>query len=120
MLFACRLYGCSLDCFIEQFRKYLLFPLLRVPKFPMVLCRRASVNRPPTPRAEEDGEKEPSLREIINVKVLLIFPILRESNNEILGPFCFSLLAIYDPVAQRWSFLASGVWSKRVGLVRFS
>lgn len=31
--------------------------------------RRASVNRPPTPDADEDRESEPTLQEIINIKV---------------------------------------------------
>ncbi|WVZ67656.1 hypothetical protein U9M48_016706, partial [Paspalum notatum var. saurae] len=31
---------------------------------------RASINRPPTPSAEEDREKEPSLGEIINIKLV--------------------------------------------------
>ncbi len=35
----------------------------------MPLCRRASVNRPPTPDVSNDKESEPTLQEIINVKV---------------------------------------------------
>ncbi|XP_043723354.1 transcription and mRNA export factor ENY2 [Telopea speciosissima] len=31
---------------------------------------RASINRPPTPDAEEDQEKELSLQEIINIKLI--------------------------------------------------
>ncbi|XP_062207909.1 transcription and mRNA export factor ENY2-like isoform X2 [Phragmites australis] len=31
---------------------------------------RASINRPPTPSAEEERGEEPSLREIINVKLV--------------------------------------------------
>lgn len=31
--------------------------------------RRASVHRPPTPDADEDREPEPTLQEIINIKV---------------------------------------------------
>ncbi|XP_072965237.1 transcription and mRNA export factor ENY2 isoform X2 [Typha angustifolia] len=31
---------------------------------------RASINRPPTPDADEEAEKEPSLREIINIKLI--------------------------------------------------
>jgi hypothetical protein len=41
------------------------------------LCRRASINRPPTPNqeGEEDEErKEVPLSEIINLKVLLLAP----------------------------------------------
>jgi hypothetical protein len=59
-----------------------------VRKFSGGLCRRASIIRPPTPSADVDGEKEPSLREIINVKVPVPFPISRESSKEILGPCC--------------------------------
>jgi hypothetical protein len=32
--------------------------------------RRESINRPPTPSAVEDRDKEPSLVEIINIKVI--------------------------------------------------
>jgi hypothetical protein len=35
----------------------------------MPFCRRASVNRPPTPDVSNDKESEPTLQEIINVKV---------------------------------------------------
>lgn len=31
--------------------------------------RRASVNRPPTPDADDDRDQEPTLQEIINMKV---------------------------------------------------
>ncbi|KAK1264382.1 hypothetical protein QJS04_geneDACA011402 [Acorus gramineus] len=31
---------------------------------------RASINRPPTPDAEDDGEQEPTLQEIINIKLI--------------------------------------------------
>ncbi|XP_008654967.1 transcription and mRNA export factor ENY2-like isoform X1 [Zea mays] len=31
---------------------------------------RASINRPPTPSAEEDRDKQPSLGEIINIKLV--------------------------------------------------
>jgi len=31
---------------------------------------RASINRPPTPSAEEDRDKEPSLEEAINIKLV--------------------------------------------------
>ncbi|XP_010248993.1 PREDICTED: transcription and mRNA export factor SUS1 [Nelumbo nucifera] len=31
---------------------------------------RPSINRPPTPEAEEDQEKEPTLQEIINIKLI--------------------------------------------------
>jgi len=32
-------------------------------------CRRASVNRPPTPDGDDDRESEPTLQEIVNIKV---------------------------------------------------
>ena len=32
--------------------------------------RRTSINRPPTPVAEEDQDHQPTLQEIINIKVL--------------------------------------------------
>ncbi|XP_020248432.1 transcription and mRNA export factor SUS1 [Asparagus officinalis] len=31
---------------------------------------RASINRPPTPDAEEEPEREPTLQEIINIKMI--------------------------------------------------
>ncbi|RCV28773.1 hypothetical protein SEVIR_5G435800v4 [Setaria viridis] len=31
---------------------------------------RASINRPPTPSAEQDRDKEPSLEEVINIKLV--------------------------------------------------
>lgn len=31
---------------------------------------RASINRPPTPDADDDGETEPTLQEIINIKLI--------------------------------------------------
>jgi hypothetical protein len=53
--------------------------------------RRASINRPPTPSAEEDRDKEPSLGEIINIKVMTsTVPHLAEIDR---GCGCFSLLA---------------------------
>ncbi|KAL6839961.1 hypothetical protein ACP4OV_029771 [Aristida adscensionis] len=36
----------------------------------MVSGRRASINRPPTPTADDEREKEASLREIINIKLV--------------------------------------------------
>lgn len=40
--------------------------------FYVVGKRRNSVNRPPTPDAVEDQEKEPTLQEIINIKVFFL------------------------------------------------
>lgn len=39
-------------------------------------CRRASVNRPPTPDVDDDKEPEPTLQEIINIKVDASKPIM--------------------------------------------
>lgn len=54
--------------------------------FYVVGKRRNSVNRPPTPDAVEDQEKEPTLQEIINIKVFflklfLYFNVMLLSSN---------------------------------------
>lgn len=53
--------------------------------FYVVGKRRNSVNRPPTPDAVEDQEKEPTLQEIINIKVFFktffLFNIMLLSTN---------------------------------------
>ncbi|KAJ6795615.1 transcription and mRNA export factor SUS1 [Iris pallida] len=36
----------------------------------LINYRRASVNRPPTPDAEEENDQEPTLQEIINIKLI--------------------------------------------------
>ncbi|PHU25591.1 Transcription and mRNA export factor ENY2 [Capsicum chinense] len=36
----------------------------------IAFCRRHSVNRPPTPDTRDDQEKEPTLKEIINIKLI--------------------------------------------------
>ncbi|GAA0147608.1 DNA-binding transcription factor [Lithospermum erythrorhizon] len=36
----------------------------------MVVIRRASVKRPPTPDAEEEHHREPTLQEIINIRLI--------------------------------------------------
>lgn len=49
----------------------------------MLKNRRHSVNRPPTPDVLDDREKEPSLPEIINIKVLFfIFSNLCYNGSE--------------------------------------
>jgi hypothetical protein len=82
------------NCSIEQLLPLPLVPVPSLREISSGLCRRASINRPPTPGASEDGEKELSLREIINVKVPLLFPLLAESSKKILAPCCLASLAI--------------------------
>jgi hypothetical protein len=82
------------NCSIEQLLPLPLVPVPSLREISSGPCRRASINRPPTPGASEDGEKELSLREIINVKVPLLFPLLAESSKKILAPCCLASLAI--------------------------
>jgi hypothetical protein len=58
-------------------------------------CRRASINRPPTPNQEEDEDeerKEVPLSEIINLKVLTVPIAPAEIVQEICGRVSASVL----------------------------
>ena len=65
--------------------------------------RRKSVNRPPTPDVAEDQEKEPTLQELINIKVGFFFNFFLD------WLIVFNLLVF--PFRSFWlKYIQCGVW----------
>ena len=73
--------------FVSSYCLNFELPLIHSIKFVFLfLKRKHSVNRPPTPDAVEDQGKEPTLQEIINIKVFFFFFIII---SDFLGVFIY-------------------------------